>query len=330
MKFLLLRSPLFFAVLAGAWSPSAAGSSVFHLVPKSLQKNPTVDFNIITEMTNEGRKAPQPTREAPIYYLTQPGMFIQRGHGAPAGEKPPAVERMEKVMEAALAKSGYLGATKDHPPTVVIVYSWGSHSAPADEDDSTDPTISNHALLDDMFERARLVGGEKFYNELVKAMAESGALKDATAKPRADPTGEGVPPQPNTAGEASGTMTSIFDPVERFRRREPKHESLMQDAAGSIYFVIASAFDFASAKTDSKILLWRTKMTVASTGISMPETLPALISAAGPYFGRDMTEPEIVAQKVNREGKVEIGTPTVVPEETSGKTANPAPAPAGK
>lgn len=80
----------------------------------------------------------------------------------------------------------------------------------------------------------------------------------------------------------------------------------MQDAGGSVYFVVASADDFVSATTNSKILLWRTKMSVNSSGLSLPEKLPALITAAAPYFGEDMTEPEVLGYRVNRQGSVKL------------------------
>ena len=284
--------------------------NVFSLLPKSFQKNPRVEFNVITEMTKEGRQAPQATPATPIYYLSKPGAFVQLGPGAAAGEKPPAVERMEKVMEAALAQNGYIGASKDHPPTVVIVYSWGSHSSPL-QDNIVDPeaspsTVSNEVLINDMIARARLVGGEKFATELIKAMAEEGAAKRATPKPRIDPTGT-VDAQPNIMGDGAGAMTSIFSPVERFRRSSDKNSGLMEDITGSVYFVVATAYDFVSATTNSKILLWRTKMTVNSSGIAMPETLPALITAAAPYFGKDMAEVEVLGQRINRAGAVRLG-----------------------
>ncbi len=298
------------ALLTAATPDSS--SNVFSLLPKSFQKNPHVDFNVITEMTNEGRKAPQPAPGRPSYYLTKPGGFVQLGHGASARDKPPAVEQMERTMEKSLVESGYLGATKDHPPTVVIVYSWGSHSSPLGDDVSdpdagsaTPSTVSNEVLINELVERARLVGGDKFAQQLVKAMAEEGAARRATYKPREDPTG-GVPAQPNIMGEGTGLMTRIFSPIERFREHSAKNRNLVQDAGGSVYFVVASAYDFASATTNSKILLWRTKMTVNSDGMSLMETLPALITAAAPYFGKDMPEAEILGQRIHREGTVKL------------------------
>jgi hypothetical protein len=46
----------------------------------------------------------------------------------------------------------------------------------------------------------------------------------------------------------------------------------------------------------------------------MREALPTLIATSAPYLGRDMNDAEVLAKRVYREGHVEIGTPTVVPE----------------
>lgn len=289
----------------------ASAPFVFNILPKAFQKQPHVDFNVITEMTPAGRLVPPARPGAPQYYITKPAGFLQLGHGAAAQEQPPEVARMEAILERSLAASGYLGASPGHPPSLVIIYSWGSHSNPMANDDPEAETLSNKALIDDMIERARIVGGEKFAQEMVKAMAEAGAAREATAKPRVDPTGA-VPTQPNVLGDAAGMMTQVFNPIERFRNQSDKSRSLMEDVGASVYFVIASAYDYQSVARDQKILLWRTKMSVNAAGVAMTETLPALIASAGPYFGKDMTEVEIVNQRLNREGQVEIGTPEVV------------------
>jgi hypothetical protein len=61
-------------------------------------------------------------------------------------------------------------------------------------------------------------------------------------------------------------------------------------------------------------------MTVASAGVSEQQSLPALVTAAGPYFGKDMPQAEVLSRRSVREGSVEIGPPIIVEE-----TAPPAP-----
>jgi len=58
-------------------------------------------------------------------------------------------------------------------------------------------------------------------------------------------------------------------------------------------------------------------MTVNALGVNMLETVPSLISSAGPYFGREMADPVVLTKRISREGKVEVGTPTVVPDDAT-------------
>jgi hypothetical protein len=46
-----------------------------------------------------------------------------------------------------------------------------------------------------------------------------------------------------------------------------------------------------------------------------------MITAGGPRFGRETKLPESVTAAIAKEGKVEIGTPTVVKEPTSDSAA---------
>jgi hypothetical protein len=278
-------------------SPGPSGRFVFNLLPKSFQANPEVDCNVITEMTDEGRKREPVTPATPAYYISQPGGFAQLGFTSPAGEKPPAIERMEKVLKAALAQSGYVRASQDHPPTIVIIYSWGSYASAQRANDGD--LITNEVLVNEMIDRARLIGGRKFSEGFIQALAEEGRMKEQERIMERSP--------------ASSEMRDLWMETRRlmgfnrFRAKSDKNRSLIEDTLDSIYFVVASAYDFTSATTDSKILLWRTKMTANSDGVALDETLPALITTAGPYFGKDMSEVEIVGQRLKREGTTKLG-----------------------
>jgi hypothetical protein len=55
------------------------------------------------------------------------------------------------------------------------------------------------------------------------------------------------------------------------------------------------------------VLLWRSKMTVDSAGVSMADTLPGLIQNAARYFGRDMPVAATLSRPLNREEQVHLG-----------------------
>lgn len=96
--------------------------------------------------------------------------------------------------------------------------------------------------------------------------------------------------------------------------RTQEKEYLRDQAAGDLYFVVASAYDYAGVSRGEKKLVWRTTMTVNAAGVSLKETLPPLIATASSFFGRETIEPQITARRISRSGKVEIGIPTVVEE----------------
>ena len=91
-----------------------------------------------------------------------------------------------------------------------------------------------------------------------------------------------------------------------------EREDILQAAQDERYFVIVSAYDFTAATQKKKVLLWRAKLSTPSAGVSLAEVLPSMITAGGPRFGRETKLPESVTAAIAKEGKVEVGTPTVV------------------
>lgn len=284
--------------------PSKGPGFSFSLLPKSFQKNPKLDFNILTEMTPEGRKRSTPTPQNPTYYISQAGGVYSGGVGAEHVSKTPPVEKLQQLMERALAEAGYLPAEgNSHPPTIAIIYHWGSHSfdPPKDVSDENggDVPIPEEVLRKTLLDRAMLLGGVAFTKEVARAMEEAD-LKTAL----------------QTNSGAGGVGDLLPDPFQRLRMKSPEMDRLVTELYSSSYFVVATAYDYASLAKGQRVSLWRTKMTVNSIGVNMLESVPSLIATAAPYFGRDMTEPVVITKKISREGRVEVGTPTVVPETT--------------
>ncbi len=100
-------------------------------------------------------------------------------------------------------------------------------------------------------------------------------------------------------------------------------EDVMQAAEDNRYFVIVSAYDFAAAQQKKKKLLWRAKMSVPSNGVEMVDVLPAMIESGGPHFGRETARPAFVPAPVVPPGKVQLGTPRVVPDSPHPSEADP-------
>lgn len=133
------------------------GDFVFSILPKSLQKSPTLDMTFNTEMTDYGRLLRAATPENPVYYVEQDGGFRQLGWNA-GGEKPPSPAELQRILNNALANNGYLPASPGHAAGLALIYFWGSHNKPDPEFARDFPEAARRNIL----ERAILVGGKKF------------------------------------------------------------------------------------------------------------------------------------------------------------------------
>lgn len=293
----------------------------FSLLPKSFQRRPSLDFNIITEMTPEGRKLTPASPENPVYYLEEPGKFLQMGSAPPANEHAPSVADLEAAMQKALAGGGYLpAALPKHPPALLVVFNFGSnsidppipfevvgtdHMPPVTADELLPIIVQDANLARDVLDRAALTGGVVFSEGLKKALvAEAENMRFNYESPPAH-----LPVNPEIGSPYKSFLMSGNSALVT---------QLVEDAFHSCYFVVASAYDYAAMTRHQRRLLWRTKMTVDASGVNMTETLAPLIASAAPYLGRDMSETTVVTKKISREGHVEIGTPTVVDDNAAG------------
>lgn len=285
---------------------------VFSLLPKSFQKNPNLELTVITEMTDEGKKLPPVTPDHPAYYVLQSSGYHQLGDSS--GEKRVLPEAdIERTLTKSLASNGYLGAKEPaQPPTLAIFYTWGTHNMLV-EGDPENPALSGEQIARNLLDRAALVGGEKFARKMLDLFVQADSMAEASR----------VPTPPDGQPVITQEMMDFANPVNLFKLESPKHEFLVDQFADDVYYVVASAYDYKSLAEKRRKLLWRTRMTVASKAVSQEQTLPTLILNAAPYFGREMDEAETFVKKAVPEGKVDIGTPTVVPSEPA--AARPAP-----
>ena len=312
---------------AAAQAPAKSERSnfVFSLLPKALQRNPRLEFNIVTEMTPEGRKLRAPTAQSPTYYVAQAGGMFNGGAGADKNVKSPPPERLQQMMVKALAESGYVpGDEGVHAPTLAIVYVWGSHNFQPPEQVAGDPVdpdvpyvpvgMSETEIRKTLLDRAMLLGGAKFAREVSLAMEKvdqkAAMQRTATATQPADFQGS--------------VADGLQDPFDELRARGHDMERLVDELFSSSFFVVASAYDYAALAKGQRRLMWRTKLTVNSLGVNMTESVPPLIASAGPYFGHETKDPVVITKRVLKDGSVEVGPLTVVPDSAPAKAEKPA------
>jgi len=246
--------------------------------PAPPRTSATFDSSAVTEWTEVGRRIAAPTADGPAYVV----IYAKGQHDfgrALATEKTPAPEILDQQMEKSLAQLHYLRADAKHQPAYLIVFSWGSHRALVYN--SQDAGFAN--LLD----RAALVGGNRFANELRAALDREASASDATSNEAFGAQMPGM--RPVSAADLFGSIS----PLERFRKRDQKTEDLLNQISNDCYYVIISAFDYGSVGQGKSQLLWRTKLTTTSPGTSLSTAIPSLIASGAGYLGRSMSEAEL-------------------------------------
>jgi hypothetical protein len=266
---------------------------VFSLLPRSFQSNPALDLAGLTEMTPDGKKLPPPSAENPVYYSVHDAGFHSEGDSSGGALKvDPA--RIEASLKRSLEKACYLPTDAAHPATQILFLIWGSHNTISkNEDHSIPPNYWPNVLS-----RARLVGGEKFAADFQKA------LRDQFNSPM---------------------DLGIGNPLYRFTNRDDLTRELVEQVYDDCYYIVVSAYDAISLANGQRMLLWRTKITTSADGVSLLETLPALISSGANYFGRDLPVADIRIKRIDRKGEVLIGTAQVTEVLDENSPAPPAP-----
>jgi hypothetical protein len=256
------------------------------LLSRARAMEPTWQFNLVGDMYREGRSAPRPTPDHPVYYFPIVRGFQQLGAKS-AGDPPPVAKEIVHHLAAALAHEGYRVSSEidvpgakssasarpgaaapltskalSPPPSLLLVFYWGTVNP--DTLDDGDAANTNPAAVLNQNQMLSMTAGKQTSN-----------LGDF------------------------GLQT----------------ESVMQGIHDDRYYVLVSAYDFAAYNQHrQKIRLWVAKLSVPSAGTTMAEVLPALIKTGAQIFGRETSGPKILEVPVAREGRVEIGTPTVKEE----------------
>jgi hypothetical protein len=87
-------------------------------------------------------------------------------------------------------------------------------------------------------------------------------------------------------------------------------QGLVEDLEASRYFVVLKAYDFRTLVREKKMkLLWETRFSIRERGNRFDEQLAGMTKYAAQFFGQDSGH---LIRRTVREGKVEVGTPTVV------------------
>ncbi len=247
------------------------------LLAVAAHATPVWEINLVGDMYDEGRALPHPTPDQPAHYYPIVGGFQEMGAKV-KGVQPPPTKDIVHALAAALAREGYLVSQE----VVVPAPNGGPATAKALAPPPSLVLVFHWGYLNP----------EKF---------DDGS--DSSAPP---PIINGDQMLGLTAGRK---LDSIFD--SDFQR-----QAVMAGIQDDRFFVMISAYDFnAYNQQHKKIRLWVAKMSVPSGGTTLAEALPVLIKHGGSIFGRETVGPKSIDVPVVRQGRVEVGTPTVVPDD---------------
>ncbi|MBE2213309.1 MAG: hypothetical protein IAE82_05510 [Opitutaceae bacterium] len=291
-------------VRAGDSSPAGEGSGWkwnFQLLPTSLQKRPKVAMTFFTEMTDAGRKLEAPSAKAPAYYLIHAGKPQSFGENTNRTPPPQEADLRATVLRTLEAAHYHEASPPEHPPTLILIYYWGVHAGINDLTAEIDPTQA----MRNLYQRAHLIGGEKFAETWRRAREDDDLRRDSMA-----------------------LVYGVSSDEYKLQLKSEAVRKLLAQAREDVYFVVVTAYDAAALAREEKVVLWRTKMTVSARGMAMRESIAPLIAASAPYLGRETVEARPVSHRIYRDGRVELGPLEVLGvEEPSADDETDEPAP---
>lgn len=242
------------------------------VVASAEPASPPWRLDVVTDMTAAGRQAVRPTPGHPAYYISVEGGYREMG-AVVAGQDPPPIQAMQRNLTKALAGQGYLLAK--------IFVTKGSRGQPETMAFSRVPSLV-------------VVSNWGYLNPIVR---------QGTVQP--DQPYQVVQNEKEMLGLAAGdTLTHLPSPGWL------QTDAMLQEAEQPRYFVVVSAYEAKSYLTERrKVLLWTTKMSLASAGVTMRQVMPTLIAGGAPLLGRETRVPKWINLPSVPGGTVILGAP---------------------
>ena len=252
------------------------GLGILGVTASAAPKKDLAEIVANAELTEEGRQATRPTSGKPVYYVPMIHGWNEIGKIV-AGEEPPKRADVLRQLAQALAKEGYiLQALRPDAnttmPSLIIDIAWGYMNPDVVETGALDVSTSD--------------GG---------SMAPAGLRNDPTQSTTADFNAKDMVTL--VVGPTLGRLTALS---------QADREKVGVAVGEGRYFIIVSAYDFASSLKGEQKLLWCTRMSTARQGMWMNDVVPALVTTGASLFGRDSNLPTWKAYPV-REGRIDLG-----------------------
>jgi hypothetical protein len=249
-----------FCLMAGPAFPGGFFEWLFH---RDVQVITTTD----TTPAGALRRPASPSN--PIYYIAINAGYHDFG-AAMAGDKLPAPQEMVRTIVKVLAQDGFLPADASHPPTQVIMFTWGTLYP------DVMPNMGNPGLPDIQLNRRqaiRFLGG----NKLGLASRDPDQLED-TLYPG----------------------LTLFNPDAR---------AIVDVARAGLYVVALAGYEFPMEQPKHPKQLWQTRISCPATGLVMADTMPTMVAIAAPHIGNETRRPVWVNASDKFKPEVRVGNP---------------------
>jgi hypothetical protein len=254
-------------IAAGILASSASAANFLNWIfPKH-----DVQVIAVTDTTPAGALRRTVSQENPAYYMAVSAGYRDFG-GIIAGEKVPPKDEVMKTIAKVLAKQGYLAASDAHPPSLLLIWTWGTMNA--------DRMVTMNGDEGQQVNRRQLLRFLGAYKLGLISKDKSGFQDDL--------------------------MNSTL-----FRDADSEMISDLATEDLYVAAISAYDYGAAAARQE-KVLLWTTKISCPSRGLAMNETLPVMLALAGPNIGRETPKPVSIKATDKFKPEVKIGDPTVV------------------
>ena len=301
---MMKSKPLFFCLLAGAASllpiaaqPAPTNNHVDGVATLGGKEDESdaggpVRVDVVTDMTDAGKKIAPPDSDHPVYYLPMPIGYKEFGYSAHFQRTPPSADEVEHMLGVALAQQNFQLMSHEHHPSIVLNFWWG-YMAPPERDhlafEGASPTTTGSAAI-------------------TSSTSPIGNAESALAAASHDQMLDLV------AGESFGDEGNPLDP------RKQEVNGMLLDPR---YYIMVSAYDFNSWLENYKesrsgrpvvtkpILLWKAHISTELWGHYFDQVAQTLINAGAPWFGRQTHGPKVGTIPMVPTGRVILGTPEV-------------------
>lgn len=241
-----------------------------------LAAAPSLDLNVRSEVEPQASQA----LGAHPSFIMAPAVEVASGEKLVRPVAEATLMDVYRLLQEKLVAQGYVGVQDKTRPKVLVTIQYGRGHLP---------------------------------NPYTKGMTISGG----------DPV-DGVPvgvDKGPTAGAGkmtgeTGPTVILRGPMDYLRRHETDFQGKMQSAEQEKLFFIITAWDFASMrKGEKRVRYWSTTiLTDDPDHRDLNRIYAEMITAGAEYFNRKMNREEVELTATVKEGRVEVGTPRVIPD----------------